>query len=62
VMEELPRTMRLIVQLKYFEDLNFFEISKIINLSEGRICQLHAEALESLKNHMEDQNIDILAA
>lgn len=62
VMEELPRTMRLIVQLKYFEDLNFFEISKIINLSEGRICQLHAEALEALKNHMEDQDIDILAA
>jgi RNA polymerase sigma factor FliA len=62
VMEELPRTMRLIVQLKYFEDLNFFEISKIINLSEGRICQLHAEALEALKTHMEDQEIDILAA
>lgn len=62
VMDELPRTMRLIVQLKYFEDLNFFEISKIINLSEGRICQLHAEALEMLKNYIEDQKIDILAA
>lgn len=62
MMDEIPRTMRLIVQLKYFEDLNFFEISKIINLSEGRICQLHAEALELLKSHLEEQNIDILAA
>lgn len=62
VMDELPRTMRLIVTLKYFEDLNFFEISKVVNLSEGRICQLHAEALETLKVHIEEQKIDILAA
>lgn len=62
VMDELPRTMRLIVTLKYFEDLNFFEISKVVNLSEGRICQLHAEALEMLKGHLETQKIDILAA
>jgi RNA polymerase sigma factor for flagellar operon FliA len=62
VMDELPRTMRLIVSLKYFEDLNFFEISKIVNLSEGRICQLHAEALEMLKGFIEEEKIDILAA
>lgn len=62
VMDELPRTMRLIVMLKYFEDLNFFEISKVVNLSEGRICQLHAEALNLLKNHLENEKIDILAA
>jgi RNA polymerase sigma factor for flagellar operon FliA len=62
VMDELPRTMRLIVTLKYFEDLNFYEISKVVNLSEGRICQLHAEALELLKEHLEKEKIDILAA
>jgi RNA polymerase sigma factor for flagellar operon FliA len=62
VIEELPRTMKLILTLKYFEDLNFFEISKVVNLSEGRICQLHAEALELLKSHLEEQKIDILAA
>lgn len=62
VMDELPRTMRLIVTLKYFEDLNFFEISKVVNLSEGRICQLHAEALELLKGFIETEKIDILAA
>jgi RNA polymerase sigma factor FliA len=62
VMDELPRTMRLIISLKYFEDLNFFEISKVVNLSEGRICQLHAEALDLLKNHLDAKKIDILAA
>ena len=48
--------------LKYFEDLNFHEISDVVNLSEGRICQLHAEALELLKEHLENGKIDILAA
>jgi RNA polymerase sigma factor for flagellar operon FliA len=62
VLDELPRTMKLIVTLKYFEDLNFFEISKVVNLSEGRICQLHAEALEMLKGFMDVEKIDILAA
>jgi DNA-directed RNA polymerase specialized sigma subunit len=33
-----------------------------VNLSEGRICQLHAEGLELLKEHLENQKIDILAA
>jgi RNA polymerase sigma factor for flagellar operon FliA len=62
ILDELPKTMRLIVTLKYFEDLNFSEISEVVNLSEGRICQLHAEALELLKVHLEEQKIDILAA
>jgi RNA polymerase sigma factor for flagellar operon FliA len=62
VMDELPRTMRLIITLKYFEDLNFFEISKVVNLSEGRICQLHAEAIEMLRGFIEAEKIDILAA
>jgi RNA polymerase sigma factor for flagellar operon FliA len=62
IMDELPKTMRLIVTLKYFEDLNFSDISSVVNLSEGRICQLHAEALELLKEHLESQQIDILAA
>jgi len=61
-MDELPKTMRLIVTLKYFEDLNFHEISSVVNLSEGRICQLHAEALELLKEYLDTQKIDILAA
>jgi RNA polymerase sigma factor for flagellar operon FliA len=62
ILDELPRTMRLIVTLKYFEDLNFSEISKVVNLSEGRICQLHAEALGLLKDYLDMTKIDILAA
>jgi RNA polymerase sigma factor for flagellar operon FliA len=59
---QLPKTTRLIVTLKYFEDLDFSEISDVVNLSEGRICQLHAEALELLKLDLDEQKNDILAA
>ncbi|HXH30151.1 MAG TPA: sigma-70 family RNA polymerase sigma factor [Bacteriovoracaceae bacterium] len=62
ILDDLPRTMRLVVTLKYFEDLNFYDISRIVNLSEGRICQLHAEALELLKEKLDNDKIDILAA
>lgn len=62
ILDDLPRRMRLILVLKYFEDLNFFEISKVINLSEGRICQLHAEAIELIKKHLDKDQIDLLAA
>jgi RNA polymerase sigma factor FliA len=62
VMDELPRSMRIILVLKYFEDLNFQEISKVLNLSEGRICQLHAQALSLLKTELDEDKIDILAA
>jgi RNA polymerase sigma factor for flagellar operon FliA len=62
VIDELPKTLKLIVTLKYFEDLNFQEIAKVVKLSEGRICQLHAQAIELMKNHLDTQHIDILAA
>jgi RNA polymerase sigma factor for flagellar operon FliA len=62
VLDHLPKTMKLIVSLKYFEDLNFYEISQVVNLSEGRICQLHGEALVILKRHLDSEKIDILAA
>lgn len=62
VLDHLPKTMKLIVSLKYFEDLNFYEISQVVNLSEGRICQLHGEALVILKRHLDAEKIDILAA
>jgi len=53
VIDDLPRVTRIIIVLKYFEDLNFSEISKVVNLSEGRVCQLHAEGLDLLKGQME---------
>jgi RNA polymerase sigma factor for flagellar operon FliA len=47
--EQLPDRERLILSLYYWEELTLKEIGKILNLTEGRICQLHNQALVRLK-------------
>lgn len=42
-----------VILLYYFDSLTRKEISKILNLSETRITQLHNKALEKIKNHIE---------
>lgn len=45
----LDEPMRSIIQLYYFEDLSYGKIAQLIELSNGRISQLHKKALELLK-------------
>lgn len=49
VIEQLPDRERLILSLYYWEELTLKEIGKILGLTEGRICQLHNQALVRLK-------------
>ncbi len=49
VIEQLPDKERLILSLYYWEELTLKEIGKILGLTEGRICQLHNQALVRLK-------------
>ncbi|MCK5913443.1 MAG: RNA polymerase sigma factor WhiG, partial [Desulfuromusa sp.] len=43
---------RLVVALIYYEELSQKEISEVLELSEGRISQLHSQALNKLKIKM----------
>ena len=45
----LPERLQLILALHYDEGLTYREIGKILDVSEPRICQLHAEALKQLR-------------
>jgi len=47
--EELPEKMRFILSLYYYEDLNFREISEIMQVTESRVSQLHAAAVLRLR-------------
>jgi RNA polymerase sigma factor FliA len=49
LIERLPEKERLILSLYYWEELTMKEIGKVMNLTEGRICQLHNQALIRLK-------------
>src|SRR5262245_5309214 len=47
--EVLSERERLVVTLYYHEELTLREIGEILNLSEGRISQIHGEALSHLR-------------
>ncbi|NOT54513.1 MAG: FliA/WhiG family RNA polymerase sigma factor [Deltaproteobacteria bacterium] len=47
--ETLSERERMIVTLYYYEELTLREIGEILNLTEGRICQIHAQAVVRLQ-------------
>ena len=51
-LDQLSEKERLVVALIYYEELSQKEISEVLELSEGRISQLHSQALGKLKIKM----------
>jgi len=49
---QLPPQERLVITLYYYEGLNFKEIAKVLELSQGRISQLHTKAILRLRGHL----------
>ena len=47
--EELPERQRLVLSLYYYEDLNLKEIGKVLRVTESRVSQLHAQAVQRLR-------------
>ena len=48
-LEKLSEKERLVISLYYYEEMTQKEISEILDLTEGRISQLHSQALLKLK-------------
>jgi len=48
---------KLIITLYYFENLNYREISKILEITVSRISQIHSRILESLKEKLEEVGV-----
>lgn len=51
-LEALPERLRMVLALHYDEDLTYREIAKLMQVSEPRVCQLHADALKRLREEM----------
>lgn len=54
-LDELPERERMLLALYYREELTMREISKIMNVSESRVCQLHIQAILRLRNALDIQ-------
>jgi RNA polymerase sigma factor for flagellar operon FliA len=51
-LEALSEKERLVVSLYYYEELTQKEIAEVLDLTEGRISQLHSQALIKLKTRL----------
>ncbi|WP_240986906.1 FliA/WhiG family RNA polymerase sigma factor [Acididesulfobacillus acetoxydans] len=50
--ERLPEKEKLVIALYYREELTLKEIATVMNLSEGRISQIHSQAIARLRGKM----------
>lgn len=49
-LSKLPEREKMILALYYHENMTLKEIGEAINVSESRVCQLHAQAIMKLRN------------
>ncbi len=49
-LQRLPERERVLMVLYYQENMTMKEIGETLNMSESRVCQLHAQAIMKLKN------------
>lgn len=54
LIEQLPEKEKLLLSLYYWEEMTMKEIGKVMNLTEGRVCQMHSQALIRLKAKLSD--------
>ncbi len=50
----LPQKEQLVMSLYYDEELNFREIGQVLEVSESRVCQIHAQAVVRIRTKMSD--------
>lgn len=59
-LKRLPERERMIMVLYYHENMTLKEIGETIEVSESRVCQLHAQAIMKLKNILSENRTDRL--
>lgn len=47
---ELPEREQLIIRYHYFHQMTFEELSRMLDVTKGRVSQLHKQALQRLRN------------
>ena len=52
-LKELPSTQRKVLALYYGEDLHLREIAELLGLTESRICQIHSQAILSIRSYVQ---------
>ena len=53
-LKKLEKVEALVIQLYYVEELNVYEIAKILDLTNGRISQIKSSAIKKLRNEIKN--------
>lgn len=56
LLEALPERERTILRYHYFDHKEFVEISEVLGISKGRVSQLHARALQVLRDRYKEMD------
>ena len=56
--DTLPERERLVVSLYYHEELTLREIGDMLGLTEGRICQIHSQAVSRLRQALGENMLE----
>ncbi len=51
-LDAMPERLKLVMSLYYYNELNFKEIGRVLDLTESRISQLHSEAVKFLRKKL----------
>lgn len=50
--ERLPERQQTVIDLYYFQGLKLYEIGEMLGVTESRVCQIHRQALKTLKLYL----------
>ena len=48
----LPKRLRTLVTLCYYDELSYRDVSETLGISRSRVCQLHAQAMRALRKSL----------
>lgn len=57
--ENLPEREKKVICLYYYEELTLKEISKILEVSESRVSQIHTKAVSRLRAHLSKEHLSL---
>lgn len=58
ILESATQNEQLVIQLYYFEELNFREISEVLEITESRVSQVHKAVLRKIRQHLIERGLN----
>ena len=58
VLQHSMQNEQLVIQLYYFEELSFKEISEVLEVSESRVSQIHRAVIRKVREYLDKRGLD----